>query len=153
VFNADVASNLFLTYGSSSSSALFTVEIPPAGYWVMPYQTDATVYSGVVSGVWDGSPTGAAMVTEVYGPGGIIPPPPSPTSNPFSPNYFRADRWGEAGATPTELHLLGVAFCAAVPIAQVNNNTLIESVSTYDLIACLNAMRAADTFGLYFTAD
>jgi hypothetical protein len=61
VVNADPASNLYLTYGATSSATLYTVKLVPGAYWEMP----APFYPGVVSGIWDGTPTGHAMVTEV----------------------------------------------------------------------------------------
>jgi hypothetical protein len=71
VYNTDTASTLYLTYGATSTTALYTVAIPPGGYFEMPYsqETDGsieTIYQGVVSGIWGGSPTGKAMMTETY---------------------------------------------------------------------------------------
>ena len=68
VFNTDTGSNLFLTYGPTSTTTLFTVRIQPGVYWEMPYGGDSTEplmpYDGIVSAIWDGTPTGGAMVTE-----------------------------------------------------------------------------------------
>lgn len=57
--DADVS--LYLKYGATASLTSFTAKIPPRGLWEMPQP----IYTGVVDGIWDASPTGAARVTEV----------------------------------------------------------------------------------------
>lgn len=59
IVNTDAASNLFVSYGAVATTALYTVKLVPGAYWEMPQK-----YAGVVAGIWDGAPTGAALVTE-----------------------------------------------------------------------------------------
>lgn len=52
---------LYVKFGSGASSTLFTVQVPPSGYYELPV---GAIYSGIVTGVW-ASVNGAAMVTEL----------------------------------------------------------------------------------------
>lgn len=60
VFNND-ANPLFLKYGSGASTSDFSVKIAAGGYWEMPQP----IYTGIVTGIWSGTVTDAAKVTEL----------------------------------------------------------------------------------------
>jgi len=53
--------SLYLKLGSGVSTTSYTILIGSNTPWVCPFS-----YSGVVSGVWSGAGSGAALVTEVY---------------------------------------------------------------------------------------
>lgn len=52
---------LYLKFGAVASVTDFTVKLLPGGYYEVP----GPVYSGVVDGIWDAAPTGAARMTEL----------------------------------------------------------------------------------------
>lgn len=61
VFNG-ATTNLLLKLGATASASSFTVKIAPGGYYEMP---TSPLYVGAVDGIWEGSPTGSANVTEL----------------------------------------------------------------------------------------
>ncbi len=62
VYNDDPNSNLYLLFGSTAaSSTSFSVKVGPAQLFEFP----PPLYVGQVTGVWDGSPIGAARKTEI----------------------------------------------------------------------------------------
>lgn len=60
IFN-DADKALSLKYGATASASSFTVEIAAGGYWEMPQP----IYQGIVDGIWEAGPTGAARITEL----------------------------------------------------------------------------------------
>lgn len=60
IFN-DADKALYLKYGATASATSFTVKIAAGGYSEMPQP----IYQGVVDGIWEAGPTGAARVTEL----------------------------------------------------------------------------------------
>ena len=63
VFN-DSAAILYLALSdTTSSSTVYTVQVPADGYYEIPL-SEAGVYTGVIKGIW-ASATGAARVTEL----------------------------------------------------------------------------------------
>lgn len=52
---------LFLKYGTGASSASLSYIIEAGGTWEMPLMG----YSGDIHGRWEGTPTGAAYITEL----------------------------------------------------------------------------------------
>jgi hypothetical protein len=58
VFN-DCDKALYLKYGATASATSFTVKIAAGGYWEMP----KPIYYGVIDGIWESAPTGAARIT------------------------------------------------------------------------------------------
>ena len=60
IFN-DADKPLLLKYGAVASPTSFTVKIAAGGYWEMPQP----VYQGIIDGIWEAGPTGAARVTEL----------------------------------------------------------------------------------------
>lgn len=62
VYNDDPASTLYLLDGSGTASTTsFSQAVPPKSLYEYPLP----LYTGVVTGVWDGTPTGAARKTEI----------------------------------------------------------------------------------------
>lgn len=59
-FYSNSTVNLYLAFASTSSSSVFTVKLPPGGYFEVPFP----VYTGQISGIWD-SATGAVLITEM----------------------------------------------------------------------------------------
>lgn len=59
VYN-DSTSTLYLKYGSSSSTALYTAQVQPQGFYDIP----GSIYTGLVTGIWLAA-NGSAMCTEV----------------------------------------------------------------------------------------
>ena len=59
VNDADKA--LYVKYGATASLTSYTVKIAAGGYWEMPQP----IYTGVVDGIWETSPTGSARITEL----------------------------------------------------------------------------------------
>lgn len=60
VYN-DGSTDLYLALGAAAASVTsFTCKVAPGGYYEAPY-----AYAGAVRGIWAGSPTGAARMTEV----------------------------------------------------------------------------------------
>lgn len=60
VFNDAASGNLYLKLGSAAAVTSFTVKIAAGGYYELPQ----SVYTGVITGVWDGL-GGTARVTEL----------------------------------------------------------------------------------------
>lgn len=52
---------LYLTFGSTSSQTLFSIKLDPSDF----YESSHIVYTGIISGIWDGTPSGFARITEV----------------------------------------------------------------------------------------
>jgi hypothetical protein len=61
LFFNDSSATLYLKFGTGASTTNFTMKIPAHSFWRMPL----SVYSGVVSGVWDSAPGGHVLVTEI----------------------------------------------------------------------------------------
>jgi len=57
----DADKALMLKYGATASATSFTVKVAAGGYWEMPLP----IYAGLVDGIWETGPTGAARVTEL----------------------------------------------------------------------------------------
>lgn len=60
VFN-DADKNLYLKLGATASVTSYSVRIAAGGYYEVPNPS----YSGIVDGIWEAAPTGAARVTEL----------------------------------------------------------------------------------------
>lgn len=52
---------LFVHLGAGASSTMWTVKIPPDAF----YEAPAPCYTGVVTGLWEVSGSGAAYITEI----------------------------------------------------------------------------------------
>lgn len=55
----DGSTALFLAFAATATVTAYTVQVAAAG----TYSSSDVAYSGVVSGIWSGSPTGNARVT------------------------------------------------------------------------------------------
>lgn len=53
---------LLVKFGATASATSFTVKVGVGERYTLP---DLPIYTGVVDGIWEGSPTGAANVTEI----------------------------------------------------------------------------------------
>jgi hypothetical protein len=62
IFN-NGSTNLYLKLGATASTSSFTLIVIPGGFYELPNTNG--IYTGIVDGIWAGSPTGAALVTEV----------------------------------------------------------------------------------------
>lgn len=62
IFNG-AGEDLYVKFGESATVDLFTVKIPPGGFWEFP---GLPVYTGLVTGIFS-SGSGDVMVTELYG--------------------------------------------------------------------------------------
>jgi hypothetical protein len=51
---------MYIKHGSGAATTSFKVKVAAGGLYVMP----VPLYTGIVTGIWTGSPTGAAMVCE-----------------------------------------------------------------------------------------
>lgn len=58
VFN-EGSTVLYLAFAATASLTAYTVQVAVGGYYELPQP----VYGGVVSGIWAGSPTGAARTS------------------------------------------------------------------------------------------
>jgi hypothetical protein len=58
VFN-EGSTVLYLAFAATASVTAYTVQVAVNGYYELP----TNLYGGVISGIWAGSPTGAARVT------------------------------------------------------------------------------------------
>ena len=58
--NAD--QDLYVRYGNGASLTDWVVKIPPDWYGRMPW---GELYTGIITGIWDGTPTGDAHITEL----------------------------------------------------------------------------------------
>lgn len=54
------STTLNVKFGTTASATSFTVQIAVGGYYELPLP----LYCGKVDGIWTGSPTGNAQVTE-----------------------------------------------------------------------------------------
>lgn len=52
---------LYIAFKATSSTSSFTTRLDPGDF----YESSNLVYTGVISGIWAGSPTGYARITEV----------------------------------------------------------------------------------------
>lgn len=52
---------LYIAFKSTSSVTSFTTRLDPGDF----YESSNLVYTGVISGIWAGTPTGYARITEV----------------------------------------------------------------------------------------
>lgn len=59
VYNA-ADTDLFIRLGGTATLGVYGVRVPPNGYYETPYR-----YTGLLSGIWSGTPTGDALVTEL----------------------------------------------------------------------------------------
>ena len=57
----DASTDLLIKYGAGASSASFTERIKTKTVWYM----ELPPFTGLISGIWEGSPTGSAMVTDM----------------------------------------------------------------------------------------
>ena len=53
--------NLYIAYGLTASTSLFTAKLPPGALWEMP---TTPVWEGAISGIWDVT-NGSAVIQEV----------------------------------------------------------------------------------------
>lgn len=60
-FNNSVSS-MYIALAQTASTTLYTIKIPPAGYYELPF---IYTYTGPISGIWD-TATGTVQVTEVF---------------------------------------------------------------------------------------
>ena len=57
----DSTAILYLKLGATASTTSYTVQVPPTGYYEVPFG-----YTGVIDGIWATDPnTGSARVTEI----------------------------------------------------------------------------------------
>lgn len=52
---------LYVSFGDTSSKTAFTIRLDSGDF----YETANIVYTGSIFGVWDGTPTGYARITEL----------------------------------------------------------------------------------------
>lgn len=55
---------MYLKLGSGASLASFTLIVAAGGYYELPV-INGSLYTGIVTAIWGGSPTGSVLVTEV----------------------------------------------------------------------------------------
>ena len=57
----DASADLLLKYGAGASASSFTERVKSKAVWYM----ELPPFTGLISGIWESSPTGSAMVTDI----------------------------------------------------------------------------------------
>lgn len=60
-FFNDSTSTLYLKLGTTASTTSYTVQVPPSGYYELPFPA----YTGAIDGIWSSDSTGAVRITEL----------------------------------------------------------------------------------------
>lgn len=57
----EATTSLYVSFVDTSSKTAFTIRLDSGDF----YETSNIVYTGIISGIWDGTPAGYARITEL----------------------------------------------------------------------------------------
>ncbi|HET8685109.1 MAG TPA: hypothetical protein VFM18_00430 [Methanosarcina sp.] len=61
VINNSATTPLYISFGTSASTTSYSISLQPGD----SYESNLVVFTGQINGIWSGSPTGNANITEL----------------------------------------------------------------------------------------